>query len=249
MSSSTMSGNATEQQAVRRVLLENAEVVVIETTYLQGGSVPMHTHRFPHVVYVAEGGTVETTAPDGTTSAVDLLPGRTLWRAAQSHSTRNIGATTVRIVEVEIKRAAVEPAGERAPGVVTDAGRDWHPDPLDPRRSTVLLVGDPTKSGPYTFRGRLDAGYTLGVHQHPSEDENLTVLSGALHWSTGAAGSGALDHVLPAGGFVLFPAGTPHRLWTTEETVIQVTGTGPRTYVYLDRAEDPRLKPYSHDVG
>jgi quercetin dioxygenase-like cupin family protein len=194
------------------------------------------------VVYVAEGGTVETTSPDGTTSAVDLLPGHTLWRAAQSHSTRNIESTTVRIVEVEIKRAAAEPAEARAPGVATDADSDWHLDPLDPRRSTMLLVGDPTKSGPYTLRARLDAGYTLGVHRHPSEDENLTVLSGALHWSTDAAGSGAPEHVLPAGGFVQFPAGTPHRLWTTEETVIQMTGIGPRTYVYLDPAEDPRLK-------
>jgi mannose-6-phosphate isomerase-like protein (cupin superfamily) len=68
------------------------------------------------------------------------------------------------------------------------------------------------------------------------------VLSGTLHWSVGAAGSGAAEHVSPAGSFVLFPAGTLHRLWATEETVLQMTGIGPRTYVFLDPEKDPRAK-------
>jgi quercetin dioxygenase-like cupin family protein len=243
MSSPRMQDSAPEQQALRRVLLENAEVLVVETTYPKGGSVPMHAHRFPHVLYVIEGGTLQATAPDGSVITLELRPGQTLWRDVQSHSTRNIGSTAVRIVEVEIKSAAIGVAGERSPRVVTDADYTWIPDPLDPRRSTALLVGDPTKPGPYTIRFRAGAGYAIGVHQHPSEDENLTVLSGTLHWSTGAAGSGAPEHVLPAGSFVLFPAGTPHRLWTTEETVLQMTGIGPRTYVYLNPTEDPRAKP------
>lgn len=106
MNSPTMSGSTPEQQAVRRVVLENAEVVVIETTYPPGTSVPLHGHRFPHVLYVIEGGTVQTTAPDGSVMTLEVHPGQTLWREPQSHSTRNIGATTVRIVEVEIKHAA-----------------------------------------------------------------------------------------------------------------------------------------------
>lgn len=243
MSSPTMSDRPSKQQALRRVLLENAEVLVIETTYPKSGSVPMHGHRVPHVLYVIEGGTVQTTAPDGSVSTVEVHPGQTLWRDAQSHSTCNIGSTTVRIVEVEIKHAAVGTAGERTPRVVMPTDLDWTPDPLDPTRSAALLVGDPAKPGPYTLRGRMGAGYTLALHQHPDEDEHLTVLSGTLYWSTGAAGSGAPEHALPAGGYVVFPAGTPHRLWTTEETVLQMTGIGPRTYVYLDPAEDPRAKP------
>ncbi len=106
MNSPTMSDSAPEQQAVRRVVLENAEVLVIETIYPQGTSVPTHTHRFPHVLYVIEGGTVQTTVPDGSVRTLEIRPGQTLWRDAQSHSTRNIGATTVKIVEVEIKHAA-----------------------------------------------------------------------------------------------------------------------------------------------
>jgi quercetin dioxygenase-like cupin family protein len=242
MSASKMPDSAPEQQAVRKVLLENAEVVVFETTYPQGASVPMHAQRFPHVAYVIEGGTVQTTAPDGSVGTLELRPGQTLWRDAQSHSTRNVGPAAVRIVEVEVRNAGAGIEGERTPRVSTDADRDWIRDPLDPRRTTALFVGDPTRPGPYTVRTRAEAGYAIGAHLHPTEDEHLTVLSGALHWSTGAAGSGAPEHVLPAGGYVVFPAGTPHRLWVTESTVLQMSGIGPRTYVYLDPTEDPRAK-------
>jgi len=231
------------QQALRSELLANAAVLVIETTYPQGGSVPLHEHRFPHVLYVIDGGTLQTTAPDGSVTTLEVRPGQALWRGAQSHGTRNIGPTVVRIVEVEIKSAAAGTAGQRTPRVATDANREWIRDPLDPRRSTALFVGDPTRPGPYTVRTRADAGYAIGAHLHPAEDEHLTVLSGALHWSTSAAGGGAPEHVLPAGGCIVFPAGTPHRLWVTEATVLQMSGIGPRTYVYLDPTEDPRAKP------
>ncbi|BAU49371.1 hypothetical protein SVA_2823 [Sulfurifustis variabilis] len=108
-----LAGCATTRQSpqtVRRVALENDEVLVVETTYPpKVGSTPMHTHLWPHAVYVVEGGTLQTTAPDGSVSTLELRPGQTLWRGVQSHSTRNIGPTTVRIVEVEIKNASTAP--------------------------------------------------------------------------------------------------------------------------------------------
>jgi quercetin dioxygenase-like cupin family protein len=97
---------ATTQEAERKVLLENAEVVVIETTYPPNTGVAMHEHRYPHVVYVVKGGTVQTAAPDGSVSTLELQTGQTLWRNAQSHSTRNIGPTTYQVLEIEIKSAA-----------------------------------------------------------------------------------------------------------------------------------------------
>lgn len=230
-----------EAETTRRELLENDQVLVIETTYAPGGSVPRHTHRFPHVVYVVEGGMLETTGPDGSAVTHEVRPGQTLWRVPQSHSTRNTGSTRVRIVEVEVKGAPRAPdLWVKAPPVVTSTDRGWVPDPFDPRRSAVLLVGDPTKPGPYTVRYRVPGGYTIGLHRHPDEDEQLTVLSGSVHWSSGEAGSGAPEYTLTAGGFAPAPAGTPHRLWTTEECVIQMTGMGPRTYVYANPADDPR---------
>lgn len=226
-----------QPQAVRREVLENEHVLVTETTYPVGGSVPMHTHRFPHVLYVMEGGRAQTTAPDGAVKTLEVQPGATLWREPQSHSTRNLGSTPLRLVEVEIKDTFTRYGGERSPRVVGPADLQWIPDSLDPTRTMALVVGDPTKAGPYTVRMRARPGYAIALHQHPNEDENLTVLSGSLHWSCGAAGSGAAEHMAPAGSLVLFPAGTPHRLWSTEETVLQMTGIGPRTYVYLHPAQ------------
>jgi quercetin dioxygenase-like cupin family protein len=233
---------APEAETIRRELLENDHVLVIESIYPPGGSVPTHTHHSPHVVYVVEGGTLETRAPDGTAEIHEVQPGETLWRKApQSHSTRNGGDTRVRIVEVEVKGAARTPdLWEATPPLVTSGDRDWIPDPRDPRRSMALLVGDPSKPGPYTVRYRAPAGYSIGLHVHPNEDEQLTVLSGSAHWSSGEAGSGLPAYTLYAGAFAPAPAGTPHRLWTTEECVMQLTGTGPRTYVFLDPADDPR---------
>jgi quercetin dioxygenase-like cupin family protein len=243
MSPPTMTESATRQQILRKEVLDNAEALVVETTYPRDGETPLHQHRYPHVLYVIEGGTVETTALDGTVNTLELRPGQTFWRGPQSHSTRNIGPSTVRIVEVEIKNAAMRSTREPTPFVTTSADLEWRPDSLDPKRSMALLVGDPAKPGPYTVRMRADAGYSIRLHQHPREDENLTVLSGTLHWSTGAAGSGEPEHAAPARSFVLFPAGTPHRLWVTEETILQMTGGGPRTYVHLEPGKEPRPEP------
>lgn len=109
MSIETMAEDIAPPQApqggtVRRELLENERVLVIESIYPPGGSVPEHTHHSPHVVYVVEGGTLETTSADGTVETHLVRPGETLWRKApQSHRTRNVGDTRVRIVEIEVK--------------------------------------------------------------------------------------------------------------------------------------------------
>lgn len=227
---------------LRHEVLENEQVLVIETVYPVGGSEPLHEHSFPYVAYVIQGGTVETAAPDGTVETLELRPREALWARPQAHSTRNIGSTPVRILEVELKNASATTAGQRPPRAIAPGDLEWLPDPLDPNRRTALLVGDPTKPGPYTVRTRVDAGYRIGLHEHPFEDENLTVLSGSLHWSTGVPGSGMPEHVAPAGSVLVFPAGTLHRLWTTEATVLQMTGIGPRAYRYLDSTEDPRAK-------
>ena len=232
---------APEAGAIRREIMENDRVLVIETRYPPGGEVLPHTHRFPHVVYVAEGGTLETRSGDGTVETHRLHPGDTQWRGPEAHSTRNVGPTPVRIVEVEVKDGSLlADTAQHPPAIATANDLDWIPDPLDRRRSIALLAGDPTKPGPYTVRYRAPAGYRFGLHLHPNEDEQLTVISGTIHWSSGEAGSDAPEYLLTPGDFAPALAGTPHRLWTTEPCVMQLTGVGPRTYVFLNPADDPR---------
>ena len=227
--------------AIRRELLENEQVEVIETTYAPGEGVPRHAHAFPGVVYTVDGGVLETAGPDGALTTHDLVAGQAFWRSAQAHSTRNIGGTPVRILEVDVKQGPTRPdTWETAPPMLTSGALAWSPDPADPRIGVARLVGDPAKPGPYTVRYRIPAGYRRGLHVHPDEDEQLTVLSGSIHWSSGESGSGAPEYVLTAGAFAPASAGTPHRLWTTEECVVQMSGIGPRTYIYFDPADDPR---------
>ena len=222
-------------RAVRTTLLENDEVLAIGTTYPPGESVPVHTHRFPSLVYVVQGGTIETMAPDGTVERYDMRPGETLWSAgSQSHGARNVGSTPVQIVEIEIKHATpAASASHKALRVVTPASLEWRPDSVDPRRAAALLVGDPTRPGPYVVRYRAPAGYEITLHMHPDDDEQLTVLSGAIQFSAGSARSGAPEHTLTAGGFVLTPAGIPHRLLAVEDSILQMSGIGPHKYVYV----------------
>jgi quercetin dioxygenase-like cupin family protein len=235
-------GHAPARSGVRREVLENDAVLVIETIYPREGWAPTHTHGFPHVAYVVDGGTVETRAPDGTTHIMELRPGQTFWRPPQVHSTRNLGPSPVRILEVEVKHAAPDETEKREAIALSPPDIAWIPDPLDPGRKAALLVGDPTADGPYTVRYRAPAGYSIGLHVHPHEHEQITVLSGTIHWSTGEEASKAPRHTVPAGGFALIPAGTPHRLWVTEETILQLTGLGPRMYRYLNPADDPRTR-------
>lgn len=131
-------------------------------------------------------------------------------------------------------------ADMKTPRALTPAELEWETDTIDPRRAAATLVGDPARAGPYTVRYRAAAGYELPLHMHPEDDEQLTILSGVLRYSGGAPGSGAPEYDLGPGSYVLTPAGTPHRMTAVEECVLQMTGYGPHTYVYLDERGNPR---------
>ena len=47
---------------------------------------------------------------------------------------------------------------------------------------------------------------------------------------------------LQAGAIAIMPAKSPHYVWTSGETVVQLHGTGPWGITYLNPAEDPRNK-------
>ena len=236
--------SAGRDEALRTTLLENDEVVVVSATYPPGSSLPIHDCRFPNVAYVVDGGIVETRDFDGTVECYDVHPGETLWSAAaHAQSARNKGNSFLRMVEVESKHAtATAESSESKIVVLSSEDLNWNPDPLDPRRRSAMLFGDPTLAGPYASRFAAPAGYIIGLHMHPEEDEQLTVLSGTVRWSTGEPGSGEPEYTLTAGGFALAPAGTPHRIAVIEDSVIQMQGIGPRTYLYLNPADDPRQK-------
>jgi len=92
------------------VLLENERVRVLDTRPGPGESTPVHTHRWPAVLYVlgwsdfirhdAEGGAVLDSRASGMKPAI----GSALWSGPlQPHFVKNIGDGELHIIAVELK--------------------------------------------------------------------------------------------------------------------------------------------------
>ena len=112
--------------------------------------------------------------------------------------------------------------------------------PVLPKGAQIAaLYGDPGKAEPFVFRLRFPAGYKVAAHIHPN-DYDLTVLSGTIHMGMGDKFDAARGDGLKAGGYLHLPKNTHHYEWSTEDTVIQLSGVGPVGMTYLDPADDPR---------
>jgi ketosteroid isomerase-like protein/quercetin dioxygenase-like cupin family protein len=105
----------------------------------------------------------------------------------------------------------------------------------------AVVSGNPAESGPFVIRVMLPAGYKVPPHWHPST-ENVTVLFGTLGVSMSNSGDPATMTSLPAGGFVVLPAQTPHSVVATTAVTLQIHGVGPFGITYVNPADDPRKK-------
>jgi quercetin dioxygenase-like cupin family protein len=138
--------------------------------------------------------------------------------------------------------AAMLHANESHHTVVPGDAVKWGaaPPSLPPGAQAAALVGSPAKEGPFVLRLKFPKGFVIPPHRH-SKDEFVTVISGGF---AVAAGEKVDRATLPlrAASFVHLPAGMPHSAFTTEETVVQINGTGPFDVIYLDPKDDPRKK-------
>ena len=87
-----------------KVLVDNAQVRVIEVTLKPGESLPMHSHP-ANVVYFATGGKTKTTLADGKVTETEHKPGDAIWSEPVTHSNQNLGTSTTKAVVVELKTA------------------------------------------------------------------------------------------------------------------------------------------------
>ena len=87
------------------VILDNDRVRVKDAVFAPGDAKPgMHTHEFPHVGVVIDGGTLKFNYPDGKTETLDLKRGGAGYRGASvTHEAINTGKEPARVIEVEIK--------------------------------------------------------------------------------------------------------------------------------------------------
>lgn len=118
---------------------------------------------------------------------------------------------------------------------------EWGDEPILPKgaKSTVI-VGDPNKPGVFIVWLKFPPNYPIPPHTHPFA-EVITVLSGNLGNGMGTTFNKQTGKILNAGESFVLPAGHAHYVWTTdEETIVELTATGPWGISYINPEDDPR---------
>jgi quercetin dioxygenase-like cupin family protein len=118
---------------------------------------------------------------------------------------------------------------------------DWKPFPaFPPSVRLAIVVGDPSKAGPYTIRVRVPHGVKLMPHRHP-EDRVYTVISGVFYIGLGDRFDADKLQAYPPGSVIVLPGNTPHFHWAkSSEYVTQVNAIGPLGIEYINAKDDPR---------
>ena len=81
-------------------------IKMFEVTLKPGDSVSLHRHP-DHTLYVVQGGKIAITTEGGGREVLDLPTGAGLVNATTTHSGKNIGNTTVRLLVTDIHRPRV----------------------------------------------------------------------------------------------------------------------------------------------
>lgn len=91
-----------------------------------------------------------------------------------------------------------------------------------------VIYGDPSKEGLYILRARFPAGVTSVPHFH-SQDRFVSVIEGT--WYAGNDASHDINRTteIPAGGFMIHPAGAVHFDGANHEApvIVEIRGMGP----------------------
>jgi quercetin dioxygenase-like cupin family protein len=118
---------------------------------------------------------------------------------------------------------------------------DWKPFAAFPAPARLaVVVGEPTKPGPYVIRVKVPRGVKLMPHRHP-EDRVYTVIAGVFYVGLGERFDGQKLESYPPRTVIVLPGGTPHFHWArSSEYVTQVSAVGPLGLEYVDPADDPR---------
>jgi quercetin dioxygenase-like cupin family protein len=118
---------------------------------------------------------------------------------------------------------------------------EWRPFAAFPTGVLLaVVVGDPTKAGPYLTRVKAPSGAKLMPHKHP-EDRIYTVISGTFYIGFGETFDGNTVTAYPPGTVLVLPGDTWHFHWAKSgEYVSQISAIGPLGLEYAHPGDDPR---------
>ena len=112
---------------------------------------------------------------------------------------------------------------------------------LPPGAKIAVIEGPMSEPVAFTVRLKLPANYQIPAHSHPAI-ERVTVLTGTFHMGIGDKLDKQKTTPLSAGSIGIMQPKTSHFVWTQEEVVVQLNGTGPWGVTYVNPADDPRKK-------
>ena len=88
-----------------KVLIDNADVRVLDVRLPPGQKVAMHSHP-ANVTYFLTDAKFKVTSSDGKTVERDSQAGQARWSDAVTHAIENVGTNEVHLVQTELKAAA-----------------------------------------------------------------------------------------------------------------------------------------------
>jgi hypothetical protein len=106
-----------------RLLFENDDVRVLDTRIAPGETTPVHTHRWPGILYILSIGHFVRRDADGAVLVDTRLggalppPGTAVWTPAlPPHSLENVGSAGVHVINVELKNGLSSPTASSSSG-------------------------------------------------------------------------------------------------------------------------------------
>jgi hypothetical protein len=120
----------------------------------------------------------------------------------------------------------------------------WGPPPpfVAPGAQLAVIEGNPTAStGDYTVRLKMPDGYRIAPHWHPQR-ENVTVISGTFKVGMGDIFDKDKMGSFPAGSFAYLDPDMHHYAMASGEVIVQVHGSAPLQFNYVNPADDPSKK-------
>ena len=106
----------------------------------------------------------------------------------------------------------------------------------------AVVMGDPSKNGPFVLRVKYPPGFKAMPHSHPI-DVQVTVLSGTMLWAEGETFDESKMKAYPEGSFILEKANVPHYQVAKTAVVFQASAaTGPNGFKFVNPKDDPRSK-------
>ncbi len=87
-----------------KVLIDNAEVRVLDVRLPPGQKVALHSHP-ANVTYFLTDAKFKVTSPDGKSVERDSQAGQARWSDAVTHAIENVGTNEVHLVQTELKNA------------------------------------------------------------------------------------------------------------------------------------------------